>query len=97
MENQSTALGEAMLLGIPCVASRVGAMEEMIDSGEDGFLFDFDNTEALAEGICRIFENRDLALEFSRKGRLHAARTYDREKNCADLLQIYEHIGGQKI
>lgn len=94
MENQSTALGEAMLLGIPCVASRVGAMEEMIDSGEDGFLYDFDNTEALAEGICRIFENRDLALQFSQKGRLHAARTYDREKNCRDLLNIYESIGG---
>ena len=96
MENQSTALGEAMLLGVPSVASRVGAMEEMIDSGEDGFLYDFDNTEALAEGICRIFENRDLALEFSRKGRLHAARTYDREKNCRDLLAMYEMIGGAK-
>ena len=94
MENQSTALGEAMLLGVPSVASRVGAMEEMIDSGEDGFLYDFENTEALAEQICRIFENRDLALEFSRKGRLHAARTYDREKNCRDLLNIYESIGG---
>jgi glycosyltransferase involved in cell wall biosynthesis len=94
MENQSTALGEAMLLGVPSVASRVGAMEEMIDSGEDGFLYDFENTEALAERICRIFENRDLALEFSRKGQLHAARTYDREKNCRDLLDIYEHIGG---
>ena len=44
--------------------------------------------------ICRIFENRDLALKFSQKGRLHAARTYDREKNCRDLLNIYESIGG---
>ena len=96
MENQSTALGEAMLLGVPSVASRVGAMEEMIDSGEDGFLYEFENAEALAEKICRIFENRDLALEFSQKGRLHAARTYDREKNCRDLLAMYEMIGGAK-
>ena len=94
MENQSTALGEAMLLGVPSVASRVGAMEEMIDTGKDGFLYDFENTEALADGICRIFESRDLAEQFSREGRIHAARTYDREKNCRDLLNIYERIGG---
>ena len=94
MENQSTALGEAMMLGVPSVASRVGAMEEMIADGADGFLYDFDDTEALADRVCRIFENHDLALEFSRQGRLHARQTYDREKNCADLLKIYEHIGG---
>ena len=97
MENQSTALGEAMLLGVPGIASRVGAMEEMIDTGKDGFLYDFENTGALADLICRIFENRDLAEQFSREGRIHAARTYDREKNCRNLLNIYEHIGGQKI
>lgn len=94
MENQSTALGEAMLLGVPAVASRVGAMEEMIDQGSDGFLYDFSDTEALAAHICRIFEDRDLARKFSENGRIHAQKTYDRRKNCADLLKIYETIGG---
>lgn len=94
MENQSTALGEAMLLGVPSVASRVGAMEEMIHSGADGFLYDFDDTDALADSIIRIFEDRELAFTFSEKGRLHARNTYDREKNCRDLLNIYESIGG---
>ena len=96
MENQSTALGEAMLLGVPSVASQVGAMEEMIDNGADGFLYEFDDTEALAESICRIFENQQLALTFSRRGRLHAARTYDRDQNCRDLLAMYERIGGAR-
>lgn len=94
MENQSTALGEAMLLGVPAIASRVGAMEEMIDHGVDGFLYDFDDTAALANHIIRIFEDRDLARQFSEKGSIHAARTYDREKNCQRLLHIYETIGG---
>ena len=94
MENQSTALGEAMLLGVPSVASRVGAMEEMISDGADGFLYDFDDTEALADRICRIFENQRLAREFSEQGHIHASRTYDREKNCRDLLAMYERIGG---
>ena len=94
MENQSTALGEAMLLGVPSVASRVGAMEEMIDDGADGFLYEFDDTEALADHICQIFDDQQLAREFSEQGRIHAARTYDRAKNCRDLLAMYERIGG---
>lgn len=95
MENQSTALGEAMLLGVPSIASRVGAMEEMIDSGRDGILYEFDDTHALAEAICRVFESRETTLRFSELGRLHAQKTYDRRENCRDLLNIYETIGGE--
>lgn len=92
IENQSTALGEAMILGVPSVASCVGAMQEMIDHGRDGFLYPFDAPYLLADNICRIFEDRDLAERFSREGHLHAARTYDREENCRNLLQMYQTI-----
>ena len=94
IENQSTALGEAMLLGVPSIASRVGAMDEMIDHGSDGFLYEFEDPEALADAVCRILEDSSLAEHFSRAGHAHAARTYDRAKNCRDLLAMYEQIGG---
>lgn len=94
IENQSTALGEAMLLGVPSIASCVGAMQEMIDHGRDGFLYPFDAPYLLAEHICRIFEDRALAEQFSRQGRLHAQKTYDRAENRRALLQMYETIGG---
>lgn len=92
MENQSTTLGEAMLLGVPSVASSVGAIPEMIDHGKDGFLYPFERTDLLAEYVCRIFADDDLAKCFSERGHIHAARTYDREKNASDLLKMYETI-----
>ena len=92
IEKQSTALGEAMMLGVPCVASCVGAMQEMIDHGQDGFLYPFNEHYLLADYICRIFESRDLAEQFSIRGRAHAQKTYDREENCRKLLQMYETI-----
>lgn len=95
IENQSTALGEAMILGVPSVASCVGAMQEMIDHGEDGFLYPFNETYMLADHICRIFEDPALARQFSLRGREHACRTYDREKNCRRLLDMYETIAGR--
>lgn len=92
IENQSTALGEAMILGVPSVASCVGAMLEMIDHGEDGFLYPFDEPYLLADAVCRIFADRDLAERFSRRGHEHAERTYDREENGRRLLNMYETI-----
>ena len=92
IENQSTSLGEAMILGVPSVASCVGAMLEMIDHGEDGFLYPFSEPYLLADAVCRVFSDPALAKQFSEKGHVHAAKTYDRETNCKNLLKMYETI-----
>lgn len=92
MENQSMTLGEAMILGVPSVASSVGAIPEMIYDGEDGFLYPFEEPEKLASAVCKIFADRDLAIQFSEKGHAHAAATYDREKNGRNLIEMYETI-----
>lgn len=94
LENQSTALGEAMILGVPSVASCVGAMQEMIDHGRDGFLYPFNEPYLLADYICRIFESRELAEQFSREGRKHAQKTYNKEENCRKLLEMYDTVAG---
>lgn len=92
IENHSTALGEAMICGVPSVASCVGGLQEMIDHEEDGFLYPFNETYMMAEYICRIFEDDALARQFSVKGHEHAARTYNREENCKKLLEMYETV-----
>lgn len=96
MENQSTALGEAMILGVPSIASCVGAMQEMIDHGKDGFLYPFNETYMLADYICRIFESRELSEQFSREGRKHAQKTYNKEENCRKLFEMYDIVAGNR-
>lgn len=92
MENQSTALGEAMILGVPSVASCVGAMLEMIDHGADGFLYPFSEPYLLADAVCKIFTDQELAKRFSENGHAHAAKTYDRESNGRKLIAMYQTI-----
>ena len=92
IENHSTALGEAMISGVPSVASCVGGLQEMISNGEDGFLYPFNEPYTMAYNICRIFEDPALAEQFSVKGHQHAARTYDREANAKHLLEMYRTI-----
>ena len=97
IENHSTALGEAMITGVPSVATCVGGLQEMVNHGEDGFLYPFDEPYMLAWYICRLFSDRDLAEQFSRNGPLHANRTFSRDDNKKQLLAMYDIVyKGQK-
>ncbi len=40
MENSPNSLGEAMLLGMPCVAANVGGVSSIFEGGKDGILYD---------------------------------------------------------
>ncbi len=96
IENQSTSLGEAMILGVPCVASCVGGVQDMMDHQKDGFLYPFDEPYMLAYGILQIFRSRELAERFSENGHIRASKTYDRNKNCKDLICMYDTIAGNQ-
>ena len=92
LENQSTSLGEAMILGVPSIASFVGAIPEMIEHGKDGFLYPFEESYMLAYYICRIFNDIELAKRFSTLGQLHSERTYSKDTNEKHLIEMYNSI-----
>ena len=92
LENQCTALGEALMLGVPCVATRVGAMPEFVTEGESALLYDFENVDQLAEQICRIFADRALAEKLSRNAPALPQKLYHREENGRKLIEIYQTI-----
>lgn len=92
IENSPNSLAEAMILGVPCVASYVGGIPDMLKHEEEGFLYQADAPYMLAHYVCEIFENKDLALKFSKAAREHALRTHDIENNTARLIEIYKNI-----
>ena len=92
IENSPNSLGEAMLLGVPTVASDVGGVKNMIKHEEEGFVYQHDAPYMLAHYVCKIFENDTLAEEFSVQSRQHAIRTHDRENNYKTIMGIYNRI-----
>ncbi|MBK5201915.1 MAG: glycosyltransferase family 4 protein [Spirochaetaceae bacterium] len=90
IENSPNSLGEAMILGVPCVASDVGGVSDMLIHKEEGFVYQSDATYMLAYYVCEIFNKDELAIKFSKNGKSHALITHDKEKNYKKLLSIYE-------
>lgn len=94
IENSPNSLGEAMLLGVPCVASDVGGVTNMLCPGE-GFVYPSTAPYMLAHRIMEIFAMEDRAGELGTAARAHAKKTHDPEKNLQDLLAIYREIAEQ--
>lgn len=95
IENSSNSLGEAMLLGVPCVAAYTGGIPSMISSNE-GYLYQADAPYMLANGICEIFESQKAAQRYSENARMRARITHDKETNLRSLLQVYQTVADEK-
>lgn len=97
IENSPNSLGEAMILGVPCVASYVGGIPDMLIDKEDGFLYHHDAPYMLAHYICEIFNQEELAKKFSINARHHAMKTHDPTTNTLQLINIYKNILSKDI
>lgn len=95
VENSPNSLGEAMLLGVPSVATGVGGVSSVATNNQETLMFKPGDCDALCNKIAAYFESDDLKLRISDNARLRAAITYDRDANYKALLNAYyDVIGG---
>lgn len=92
IENSPNSLGEAMILGVPSIASDVGGVVDVFTHNQDGFVYPYDEPYMLAHYICKIFEDKDLAESFSNNAKKHALHTHDPECNLTALCEIYRNL-----
>lgn len=96
VENSPNTLGEAMMVGTPCVASYVGGVPDMAVDGEEALHYRNDDPALLAWKIKNIFDQEELALKLSEQGRKKALETHDATKNAAQLIHVYQEILGRE-
>lgn len=92
IENSPNSLGEAMLLGLPCIGAYTGGIPDMLNGGQSGLLYPFMEAAMLAEKISRIFESDALAMQFSNASRESAQRRHNREKINETMVDIYRRV-----
>lgn len=92
IENSPNSLGEAMMLGVPCVAAYVGGVPDMLIHEQEGILYQPTAPYMLADAVIRIFKDVDLAEKFSTNASLHAKKIYDRKLNGSALINVYNRI-----
>ena len=87
-EGLGVVLVEAMMHGTPVIASRAGGPLDVIKEGENGFFFELENAEDLAEKLERVLEDESLRERLGRRGR-EMAKRYVPERVAREFLRIY--------
>jgi len=83
---------EAMIAGLPVVASDVDGLPEVVEDGVTGILFPSEDGCALAEAIRRLLADPALRLKMGRAGRKRVEERFTIERMCEDLLRVYSSL-----
>ena len=96
VENSPNSVCEALLLGVPTVASNVGGTSDVLAHKKEGYLYECDHAVMGAYYIDRIFSNREEAEAFGREAQKGAHARHNREGNYETLKRIYKVISSNE-
>ena len=68
------SISEAMAYGLPCVITRVGALDEVVLDGETGIVIPPEDTGALSAALLRLVDHPEEAARLGHAGRLRVER-----------------------
>ena len=82
-------VAEAMSHGLPVIASRIGAIPEIVEDGRTGLLFEPGNAYDLAEKMKLLWNNPELCRQMGRAGKEKVLREYSENVYYERLMGVY--------
>lgn len=89
-EGSPNALIEAMGIGMPCIASDVGGIRDLIVNEKNGIRVPPENSVVLSKGLHRILTEPALAMELGRSARTTIQQKFDSSESIQKLEKIYQ-------
>ena len=96
-EGLPMVLLEALSASLPVVATRVGAVPQVIDSGHSGLLVDPSNPHLLAEGILACLRDKRFAGSLGMHGRATVVERFSSDTMSRQYLAVYERSFNKAI
>lgn len=92
IENSPNSLCEAMLLGIPIIASCVGGTNSLIKHKEEGYLIQDGDPYSLAGTLIDVSQNYSIAKEWGKQARITAIKRHNPQQVGNEYIQIYKSL-----
>lgn len=93
-EGISIALLEAMRLGLPAVATRVGGIPETIVDGETGVLAPPRDARAYADALLRLAGSAELRWRMGAAAQRHFGAEFHEDRVLGKYLALYRELAG---
>lgn len=92
IDNSPNSLAEAMIVGIPCVATAVGGIPSMLDDHKDGLLCTPGDPYSIAAAVNMIFSDENMAITYSNHAKERAFHRNDAKTIVNSLHEAYKDI-----
>ena len=83
---------EAMAMGVPVIASRVGGLAELVQEGYSGYLCDAVDTRQFAEKIAMLAHDPVLCEKLRAGAQLHAREHFDIRQTVAAFSSAFREL-----
>jgi len=94
-ENAPMAIIEAMAVGKPVVATRVGGIPDLVLDGETGFLVEAGDASGMAHALARLLSDAPLRLRMGVRARREASVRFHLKEVAHKYREVYYLIAGR--
>jgi glycosyltransferase involved in cell wall biosynthesis len=92
-DSEGTPVGiiEAGASGLPVVSTRHGGIVDIVLHGKTGFLVDEGDIDGMADYMCRLLLEPELAEDMGRQAREHVSRNYELSSSIQNLRAVLDY------
>ena len=89
-ESFGLVFAEALSLGVPVVACRVGGIPEVVADGETGLLVPVNDPVAMSSAICTLLRDDELRRKMRRVSPKRVRNMFNLNEKIDELCQVFE-------
>jgi glycosyltransferase involved in cell wall biosynthesis len=94
IEGQGLTMLEAMLAGLPVIATRSGGIVDAVQHEETGLLVNEASPEDIADAVLRLSQDSDLACHLAENGTQLVRRKFTRDASANAFSDLYLQLAG---
>lgn len=83
---------EAMSVGTPVLATRVGAVERVVQHGQNGLLMESGSTEQIYNGLKRLLNSQKMRQEFRQRGIASINQHWSFARRMDKVTEVYDDV-----
>ncbi|MER3445424.1 MAG: hypothetical protein C4291_00695 [Candidatus Dadabacteria bacterium] len=91
-EGLPISLLEAMSCGLPCIATSVGGIPDLIENGENGKLVKVGDEEGIYNAIVELIRNREIARIRGEKGRKTVVERFSIDSIVNEHIRLFSSL-----
>ncbi len=83
---------EAMAVGLPVLATRVGGIPEIVEDGETGYLIPSEDHKTLGRKLIELYNNPLLRKEMGKRGRQRVITCFSLQQHINAIRSLYDRV-----